>query len=159
MKEFIFVDSVGDYTDSIVEGSYIERDCDAGAAVGNLVYDSLTLDDYVDIANDNVDSRSVIGIIVEIPEVGRAIICTKGQISGLSGLTKAGKVFLSDTGGLSTILPDEGYLQILGRASDSGVLNFNPINTKILRTEVQVQMTTESGEVLTTETGEILVFE
>ena len=136
MKEFLLVDVDGNYTISYIDGSGITRVCDAGAAVGDLVVDSETVANGVDVLADNVDVRSgVSGIIVEKLDTTKCIVASKAVIEGLSGLTKGAKVFLSTTGGMTPTRPTTGYFCILGHAVEVDTLNFNPINTVVAMPE------------------------
>ena len=133
MLEFLFADVNGDYTDSLVETSGFEAFVDINAQVGDLVMYSESADDTVDVVEDNFDSRSVVGIITDKPTTTTAIVMTKGQISGLTGLTKTKKAYLGSNGEIAVIKPSTGNFQILGHSTDTGVLNFNPVNTKIIQ--------------------------
>ena len=131
IKQFIYVDVNGDYIEGYADGNAIERSCDSGLAVGDLVCESSSIANGVDKISNNSDVRSVIGWVISKPDATTANILTKGVISGLSGLTKTGKVYLSTSGDFGSAMPSDGYLQILGHAIDADTIDFDPVNTKI----------------------------
>jgi hypothetical protein len=75
----------------------------------------------------------VVGYVTNKPTTTTAEILFQGTISGTFGLTKAGKVYLSASGGFDNAIPTGGYIQILGHAIDSDTVDFDPSNTKIKR--------------------------
>ena len=129
--QFLFVDDQGDYTDSYVDGLGELRPCSTGANVGDLVMNSETVPNGVDVATDNLDMRDIIGIIVEKPDTDEAVVMTKGRISGLSGLTKSKKVFMGVDGSISADMPLYGNMVILGHSVDADSMDFYPVNTKV----------------------------
>jgi len=131
IKQFLFVDDNGDYTEGYSDSQLIKRSCDASLAIGDLVFESNSISNGVDKVVNNKDVRSVLGYVTEKPTSTTAMILTKGIITGLSGLTKTGKVYLSSSGGFTNTIPTGGYLQVLGHAIDSDQFDFNPINTKV----------------------------
>ena len=131
MKQFLYVDSNGDYTEGYNDGHGEIRSCDSSLAVGDLVYESETIANGVDKVVDNSDVRSVIGYVIDKPSATVANIIRQGTITGTFNLTKAAKVYLSDTGTLTDTKPTYGYQQILGFAVDSNTIDFDPSNTKI----------------------------
>lgn len=131
MKKFLYVDDNGDYTEALVDGVMSDRTCLADLAIGDLVMESLTISNGVDKVTDNLEVRSVVGLVIEKPETTRATILFKGRIDGLSGFTKARKFYLSETGTMSSTKPGSGNVHILGQANDADVLLFDPVNTKI----------------------------
>lgn len=132
MLEFLFVDSNGDYTDSYVDGTGEVRACEASAGVGDLVVTHESTVNGVDVIADNFETRDVIGIITEKKDATTCVIMTKGKISGLTGLTKARKVYLGADGSLTPTKQESGYIAIMGHAVDADALNFDPLNTKIM---------------------------
>ena len=131
MKKFLFVDTNGDPTEGIVDGVFETRNCAVDAAVGDLVFESDSITLGVDVADSNVDERTVIGIIIEKPTTSTATVCTSGRIEGLSGLTKAQRIYLSGTGKFSVEQMTYGYIHVLGHAVEENIIDFNPANTKI----------------------------
>jgi hypothetical protein len=133
IKKFLFVNADGFYEEGYVEGTIATRACDASLAVGDLVCESSSITDGVDKVTSNAETRDVIGWVMSKPTSTTAEILFQGTISGLSGLTKAGKVYLSASGGFGNAMPSSGYIKILGHAVDADQLDFNPVNTKIKR--------------------------
>jgi len=132
-KKFLFVNAEGYYEEGTVEGNITTRACDSSLAVGDLVMESTTITDGVDKVTDNSNTRSVIGWVYSKPTTTTAEILTKGVITGLSGLTKAGKTYLSSTGTFTSALPTSNYVHVLGHAVDADRIDFDPVNTKIKR--------------------------
>ena len=131
IKKFLFVNQDGYYEEGTVEGLISTFNCDASLNAGDLVMVSSTITDGVDKVVDNNDVRSVIGWVYDKPTTTTAGVLTKGVIDNLSGLTKAGKVFLTTSGTFGSTMPTTGYLHILGHAVDPDTIDFDPVNTKI----------------------------
>jgi hypothetical protein len=133
IKKFLFVNTDGFYEEGYVEGTIATRACDSSLAVGDLVCESSSITDGVDKVTSNSETRDVVGWVMNKPSSTTAEILFKGVITGLSGLTKTGKVYLSDTGGFTSTLPTSNYVKVLGHAIDADQIDFNPVNTKIKR--------------------------
>jgi len=126
-----------DYVEKQLEvNNYIQeiRTCDVSATVGDLVMESDSVANQVDVAVNNTDIRPVIGVIVDKPTTTTCQIMMVGRVSGLSGLTKGRKVFLSETGTITSTLVTTGYIQCLGVAKEADEINFNPQLQRVLRT-------------------------
>jgi len=132
-KQFLFVNADGYYEEGYVDGIVVIRDCDASLAAGDLVCESTTITNGVDKVTSNSETRDVIGWVVSKPTSTTAEVLFKGNITGLSGLTKAGKVYLSSTGTFTSTLAVANYVKILGHAIDTNQIDFNPVNTKVKR--------------------------
>ena len=132
-KQFLFVNADGYYEEGYVDGIVVIRDCDSSLAAGDLVCESTTITNGVDKVTSNSEARDVIGWVVSKPTSTTAEVLFKGNITGLSGLTKAGKVYLSTTGTFTATLAVANYVKILGHAIDTNQIDFNPINTKVKR--------------------------
>ena len=131
MKQFIFTNTDGYYEEGVVDGHGETRACDASLAVGDLVCESSSIINGVDKVTSNSETRDVIGYVIGKPDATTASILTKGIISGLSGLTKAGRVYLSSSGGITASLPANGYIKTLGQAIDADKIDFDPSITKV----------------------------
>lgn len=131
MNKFLFVNSEGFYEEGYVAGSIDIRNCDSTLAVGDLVSESSTITNGVDKVIDNTSSKHVVGWVYNKPTSTTAEILFRGTITGLSGLAKAGKVYLSDTGTFTSVKPSANYLHILGQAVDVDILDFDPVNAKV----------------------------
>jgi hypothetical protein len=131
IKQFIYVDVNGDYIEGYADGNAIERSCDSGLAVGDLVCESSSIANGVDKVTSNSETRDVIGYVIGKPDATTASILTKGVISGLSGLTKAGRVYLSGSGNFTSSIPFNGYIKTLGQAIDADTIDFDPSITKV----------------------------
>jgi hypothetical protein len=131
MKQFIFINTDGYYEEGAVDGHGETRACDASLAPGDLVCESSSITNGVDKVTSNAETRSVIGYVTNKPTTTTAEILFQGTISGTFGLTKAGKVYLSDTGGFTDTIPASGYLKTLGQAIDADTIDFDPSITKV----------------------------
>lgn len=109
------------------------RNCLVGASVGDLVMESASVANTVDITTNNVDSRPIIGVIVEKPTTTTARIASSGTVTGLSGLSKGDTVFLSASGTITSTVPVSGYIQYLGVASEIDEVNFQPSIIRVKR--------------------------
>jgi len=131
LQEYLFVDDEGNYTEELIEGSYIKRICDTSASVGDLVTESNSIVHGVDVPVNNTDKKAIIGIIIRKSDPTTACVMTKGVITGLAFLNKSKKVYLSTTGDISSGVPSVGYLQVLGHAINDDAMDFNPANIHI----------------------------
>ena len=131
LVKFLFINSYGFYEEGVAAGVFDTRTCDAGVSVGDLVCESSTITNGVDKVVSNTDVRSVIGFVVNKPTTTTAEILLKGKISGLSGITKGYKVYLSSAGTFTSTKPQYGYLHVLGHAVDADTIDFDPVNIKI----------------------------
>ena len=110
-----------------------DRDCASSLAVSDLVWESSATPGNVDECTNNTDKRRVIGICIEKVSSTVGKIMFSGEISGLSGLTNTQKVYCSDVGVITSTLPPTGYVQTLGDAGGTGLVDFNPSHNQILR--------------------------
>ena len=110
------------------------RNCTATLAVGDLVWESTTITDGVDKATNNTDIRPVIGFCAVKPTTTTARICFYGRITvGIAGLTKAGRIWVSSTGTLTSTPsgPDGWYLQHLGNIIEADKIDFAPATHRV----------------------------
>lgn len=105
--------------------------CDSSLAVGDLVFESSSVDKKVEKAVDNFGVPQVFGICVEKPDTTTAKILILGIATGFTGLTRGGRIFLSATGSLTTTKPSTGYLHNLGVAVSSTEVMFIPNNIRV----------------------------
>jgi len=131
IKNFLYVDANGDYTEGLANGNFVKRTCQVAAAVNDLVVESATETNGVDVITDNIDVRNVIGVIVEKPDALNALILNKGTIS-VTSVTKSQNVYLSGIGKFTDEQPNKGYIHILGTAVENNLIDFDPTNSKIL---------------------------
>lgn len=104
--------------------------CDVSATVGDLVKQSSTVSEKVDVLSTNTDIGPCIGVILEKPQPQIAKVLLLGVKEGFAGLTVGAKVFLSTTGSVTTTKPTTGYLHILGVALASDAVLFIPNNIR-----------------------------
>lgn len=113
----------------------IEYVCDIAAQVGDLVYLSTTVDNRVVVAEDNLNGP-VIGVVNDKPSDMLAGVKVTGLLSGLSGLTRGKRIYVSGTGTITTTpndTPGIGYMQVLGVASSSSEAYFKPEHVRVKR--------------------------
>lgn len=118
-----------EFSNNIVES----RSCLATADVGDLVVESETFVDRVDVAEDNLDIRPVFAIIIEKTSETTCTILLLGQVGGFSGLVKSRKVFLDVDGSITSTPPTTGYMQSLGVAKEDSVVDFRPNMQRVKR--------------------------
>lgn len=108
-------------------------DCDASAAVGDLVIQSTTTDNKVDVISSNVYDGLVIGVVVEKLSDTRCNIRWSGLTATATGLTRNKAVFVSLTGTPTTSVPTTGHLQSIGTAVSSTEYLLNLQAGKVIR--------------------------
>lgn len=107
--------------------------CDSGANIGDLVFESLTTDNYVEVAVDNESIAPVIGVIISKPSSTQAEVLFLGKVGGFSGLTKGQNVFVSVSGGLTSTLVSTGYHQVMGYATSATEVFIRPQLMRVKR--------------------------
>jgi len=112
----------------------ITRNCSSGASSGDLVYESQSISNGVDVSNGNSDDRNIVGIILSKPTSTTCKVLFEGTYNvSLSGLSKGQKIYLSSSGTITSTAPTSNYVQILGNAIDSDSVNFKPSQIKTKR--------------------------
>ena len=109
------------------------RSCTSDLNVGDLVMESKTNYLTVDKVEDNLRKRLVIGICVNKLDAVTAEILFKGPLLDLTGYTPGSKIYLSITGKMTSVIPLNGYMQVLGNCSDGTHIDFNPSTQHLLR--------------------------
>ena len=110
-----------------------ERVCESSLVVGNLVYESNTVNAGVDKVINNTDKRLVVGIVIGKTSATVAKVMFMGAYDGISGLDPGVKAYCSPTGNIAYTIPLSGYVQVLGNISDGNHMDFNPAMSQILR--------------------------
>ena len=109
----------------------LEFNCDVSAQVDDLVRLSQDLDEFVDVAINNLDQRPVIGRIEFKLTPTRVIVILSGVVDAIlaphavTGKT-SGKTFLGTDGLFTLTAPDDDYLQVLGYYFGNGKLDLDP---------------------------------
>ena len=112
----------------------VTRLCSPTAVAGDLVMESETTADTVDVAVDNTDIRPVFGIITEKFTTTTCRVMMIGTITGLAGsYTKGRKVFLGTDGNFTSTYPATNYAQTLGVAKETDQIDFKPEFTRVRR--------------------------
>ena len=79
------------------------------------------------VAADNSNTRPALGYVTAGFADGDTVTAYKyGTISGFTGLTTGGKVFLSTVGGITQTPPTSGISQVIGTASSTTQIEFDP---------------------------------
>ena len=128
-KKVIELINSNSFTTSLV----IQKTCDSGATVGDIVMYTTTNDENVDVSTTNDDIRPSIGIIIEKVDPTTAKIMIMGEFNGASGLTPGNKIFLSTTGSLTSTPPTVDYLQCMGVAISTTKFLFSPQIQRVKR--------------------------
>jgi len=107
--------------------------CLATSDVNDFVYQSPTQDDFVLSSTSNTHDPSVFGLIESkpFPTATTCNVQLLGAREGYSGLSRNKNVYLSVTGGATTVPPTTGDLQILGLALSPTRILFKPNLQKV----------------------------
>lgn len=108
----------------------INFQCDAGANVGDFVYQSSAADNKVTSITDNTLVNQTIGIIDSKPQATVASVLILGSKDGFSGLTRGDRIFISTSGTATTTKPTTGYLHNIGVALSATEILFIPNNIR-----------------------------
>lgn len=98
-------------------------DCDASAASGDLVRIDTTTINKVIVAEDNLESNPVIGVIKDKNSATKCNVYLRGIIDRT---ISQGKLYLSDAGDFTTTPPVSDYRQVLGYSFGNGKINLEP---------------------------------
>jgi hypothetical protein len=132
-NDWVLIEESGNPVIADVDAIIEELDCLASLNVGDLVYDSTSIDNGVDKVTSNSLARIVTGVCIEKTSSTTAKILKEGRISGFSALTKGKPVFLGTDGLPTTTYPTTGVRQVLGSSSATGTLYFNPQYDIVIR--------------------------
>lgn len=105
-------------------------DCEASAAVGDLVRIDTVVPNKVVVATGNLVKEPVIGVIKNKTSLTKCNVYLRGIISRV---LPQGRLYLSTTGVFTNTPPTSDYLQTLGYSFGNGKINLEPnqIVTKI----------------------------
>jgi len=106
---------------------------DGTLLVGDLVYMSPTIELLVIKALDNNSINPIIGIVTEVISSTIVRVSHMGFYNTTEAIVQGHKVYVSDTGTMTTVLPTTYYIQILGAAISTGKIFFNPELRRIKR--------------------------
>jgi len=113
----------------------ITLDCDAGAAPGDSVIISATVDDLAVVVTSNNYVGVVMGVIISKPSTTTCSVRVLGRIDGLaSGLGKGKPIFIGASGELTTTPPITGGQQVMGIAITATDFLVNPERRKVILT-------------------------
>lgn len=109
-------------------------DCEATAAIGDLVYQDSVVQNKVIVCTDNTTLEPAIGVIIEKPTSTTCNVLVLGLYDGYAGLTIGDKVFLDTDGTVTTgTKPTSGYVQNLGQVVAPDTIFFLPNTTRVLQ--------------------------
>lgn len=113
----------------------VEFNCDAGLAVGDVVYHSDTTDSTVVKVNGVTYPGLIIGTCVLKPTDTTCTIRIVGLIEGqATGLTAGKKIFSDGAGGVTSTVPGAGeHFQCLGVATSATDYLLIPHGNKVVR--------------------------
>lgn len=111
----------------------LQFNCDVSAAVGDVVYQDSLNDQKVIVAVDNTSVQPAIGVIINKIDPTTCEVLILGLYEGFSGLTIGRAVFLSTSGGISSLDPATGYSHKLGVAVAPDTVFFTPTTTRVLK--------------------------
>lgn len=97
------------------------------------MYQDPTTADRVLSNTDNNQVKLTIGIVISKPTSTTCKVKVLGVEDGFSGLSIGDRVWLSPTGGLTTVTPATGYQQVLGIAVSSTKIYFTPNSSRVLK--------------------------
>ena len=100
--------------------------CNGTLVVGDLVYSSSTIDRYAIKAIDNNSINPVMGIVTSIVSINTVEVTHLGFFNVSVTLERGKKVFVSETGLVTTTILLTNYLQVLGVAISESTMYLNP---------------------------------
>jgi hypothetical protein len=113
---------------------YKTYECDSSVSVGDVVFLSQTVDNYVYSNTDNKESLLSIGIVISKEDTTTAKVQIFGDCSlTFTGLEQGKRVWLSSTGQLTTSVPTDGYVHIIGMCYENNKVFINPELNKLKR--------------------------
>lgn len=104
--------------------------CASTLASGDLVYQSLTIDNHAVKATDNNTTKPVVGLVVGKPTSTTALVLFMGVTSYT---VNRGKIYVSETGTVTNAAPTTGHLHPIGESFGDGKIFFKPDNFRIKR--------------------------
>ena len=111
-----------------------EFNCDASVSIGDVVYISNIQNNYVYTNINNRENLMTIGIVISKSSSILASVQLYGEcLLTFSGLESGKRVWLSPLGGLTTVLPTNGYVHIIGMCYENDKVFINPELNKLKR--------------------------
>jgi hypothetical protein len=104
--------------------------------VNDLVYFDDTIENKIHKAIDNNSISPVIGVVFAILSPTSAQILIDGILRGANVFSLSKKLYVSPLGKMTTVLPEENYVQVIGSVIDNISIHFNPEITRIKRLEL-----------------------
>lgn len=108
-------------------------DCEATAAIGDIVYQDALNDTKALVNTDNTETQPSIGVIIGKPTTTTCQVLVLGIENGFSGLSIGNKIFLDTDGTPTSTKPATGYIQTLGIAVSATQIYFSPNATRVLQ--------------------------
>ena len=108
--------------------------CDTNAQIGDVVRMSTTISNKVIVTTDNKHPIISIGIITDKITPTIAQILIQGSCTlDFPGLVLGERIFHSKTGSLTTTIPDNGYIHIIGFCYETNKIYVKPSMDRIGR--------------------------
>lgn len=111
----------------------IEFDCDAAAAVGDLVFQDSLVAEKVNVCEDNTTLEPCIGVLILKLQATRCQVLILGLQDSYSGLSIGDRVYLGTDGSITTTKPATGYMQSLGQVVAPDTVFFIPNSQRVLQ--------------------------
>lgn len=111
----------------------LEFDCEATAAVNDIVHQDSINDTKVIVNTNNTEVKPSIGVIIEKVTSTRCKVLILGIQAGYTGLSIGSKIFLDTNGTPTSTKPSTGYVQTLGIAVSATQIYFTPNATRVLQ--------------------------
>jgi len=127
-----FCNPCGDPTPQPPSDNFLIFDSDGSLTVGDLIYQSLTLDKYAIKVIDNLSEGPVLGRVLELLTGTEVKVLPIGEITVDAILLKGKNVFISAVGEFTSTVPLTGYVQFLGVALTPTSLYLDP---ELIRTK------------------------
>lgn len=138
-EDIINIDLVEDTVNVTLDGSCIcvptggdgadtseEYQHDGTLVIGDLVYKSTAIPNYVIRATDNDSPNPVIGIVTKVRSITAATVTHLGFFDVSMELIEGKKIYVSETGRVTSDLLQENYVQVLGVAISNHRIYLNP---------------------------------
>lgn len=107
-------------------------DCGSSVSVGDIVYPSTGIDNFVVTNVNNTVAEPSIGIVISKPTSVTCTVQIYGECSLIfTGLTRSKKVFLDTDGSLTTSVPSSGYLQKIGNCYENDKVFIDPNEIRV----------------------------
>jgi len=106
--------------------------CATTLTVGDVVYQSSTVDNFVVTSTNNNTFEPSIGVVTAKPSTTNCVVQFFGECSiPFVGIQRSKKVFLNTDGTLTTNVPTSGYLQQMGFSYEDNKVFIDPQEIRV----------------------------